>query len=60
MNQPTTDADDHFVAVDAKLESEMDEMEDQLENNGPEWTSRVWRLQFPLHYMHNKWRFNYL
>lgn len=41
MNQPTTDADDHFVAVDAKLESEMDEMEDQLENNGPEWTSRV-------------------
>ncbi len=41
INRPNTDADDHFVAVDAKLESEIDDMEDQLETNGPEWTSRV-------------------
>nr|CAH0109090.1 unnamed protein product [Daphnia galeata] len=37
-----TDADDHFVVVDTKLESEIDSdhMEDQLDNNGSEWASR--------------------
>lgn len=42
-NPPSTEPDDHFVVVDTKLESEMesDHMEDQLEDNGPEWASRV-------------------
>ncbi|XP_046638155.1 protein tramtrack, beta isoform-like isoform X2 [Daphnia pulicaria] len=37
-----TDSDDHFVVVDTKMESELDSdhMEDQLDNNGPEWASR--------------------
>jgi hypothetical protein len=37
-----TDSDDHCV-VDTKMESELDSdhMEDQLDNNGPEWASRV-------------------
>ncbi|XP_046638217.1 protein tramtrack, beta isoform-like isoform X6 [Daphnia pulicaria] len=36
-----TDSDDHCV-VDTKMESELDSdhMEDQLDNNGPEWASR--------------------
>ncbi|XP_046455562.1 protein tramtrack, beta isoform-like isoform X1 [Daphnia pulex] len=36
-----TDSDDLFV-VDTKMESELDSdhMEDQLDNNGPEWASR--------------------
>ena len=38
--------DDHFVAVEAKVESEDNEHtnpEDRLgdDNNGPDWTSRV-------------------
>ncbi|XP_032783369.2 protein tramtrack, alpha isoform isoform X1 [Daphnia magna] len=42
-NPPNTDPDDHFVVVDPKLESEIDSdhMEDQLEDNGPEWASRA-------------------
>lgn len=38
-----TDSDDHFAVVDTKMESELDSdhMEDQLDNNGPEWASRV-------------------
>ncbi len=38
-----TDSDDLFVVVDTKMESELDSdhMEDQLDNNGPEWASLV-------------------
>lgn len=37
------DSDDHFVAVEAKLESEDTEHtnEDRLEGNGPDWIPRV-------------------
>lgn len=42
-DQRNLDSDDHFIAVDHKVEAENDPeiLEDQFENNGPGWASQV-------------------
>lgn len=43
VDQRNLDSDDHFIAVDHKLETENDpdQLEDQFENNGAGWASQV-------------------